>query len=702
MILIIFQEFLKRLKEFLRGSLGKDIIKLKGRAKMFKNFVFIFFFFVFTLFSDTIWVDCNSKKEQQKGDKEYPFKKITDAINVSKEGDEIIIKEGIYYETFNVKSGIRIKGDGRVIISGCKKINEWKKFEKVIYVAYVDKFTDEIFLKNRRLEIGRYPENKWLKVEKYEETEKTYRIYNSDLKNLKDINNFEVRILNSQANTFFTFPVLDFNLDEGYFEFSKQPYLKITEKDIFYLQHNKKFINSPNKWAIEKDKDKFAIYFWPEKEEDLNFIETTDKDRVINIGNVKNFEIEGIEICGGETYGIYINKSENLKIKNCIVYNNKHVGIYITQSKNVSIEKNIVVFNGNGVSIGSSKNIEVLNNEIAFNNNDGLIVSWNSEDINVIGNYIHHHILFGHPDNIQTYRNVKNLKIENNLLLCGGQSIMMEETYNTELKNNLIIGAGACSIIFGHQNTDNVKMVFNTIFFSRYSCINFTGKGYEVKGNIFVNGNPGAIYGINVDQYDGDFNLFWNGKIENPTTIAASGKWYKSSHFEEYKKNTNKDLNSMYGNPYFKNIPITFHSVEPTLSSDEILYVSSPELINEGDFIELNFDGIARKVIEKKGNLIKIEPKLEKYPFRIVMLCNWGKVNNFVYDFDYDENSPLRKISYENQKIGSKLNFQNMKNCDFDGDGKRDLIELPDDLKRVYEEKLKKVYLGGEIEKRWK
>lgn len=669
---------------------------------MFKNSIFIFLSFIFTIFSETIWVDCNSQKIEQTGSKEYPFKKISDAIKIAKEGDEILIKEGVYFETIQGKSGVKTKGIGRVIISGCRKIDGWKKFEKEIYVAYIDKMVDELFLKNRRLEISRYPEKIWLKVEKYEEGENSFKIYNSDLKGLKDIKNFELRILNSNANTFFTCSVLNFNSDEGFIEIPKQQYLKITNKDLFYLQHNKNFINSQNEWAIEKDKDKFAIYFWPEKEDDLNFIETTDKDRVINIGNVKNFEIEGLEICGGETYGIYVSKSENIKIKNCIIYNNKHVGISVNGSKNVLIEKNIVIFNGNGISIGGSKKIEVLNNEIAFNNNDGLIVSWNSEDINVIGNYIHHHILFGHPDNIQTYRNVKNLKIENNLLLCGGQSIMMEETYDTELKNNLIIGSGAYSLIFGHQNTDKLKMVFNTVFFSRYGSISFTGKEYEVKGNIFVNGNPGAIYGINLNEYDGDFNIFWNGKIENPTTIAASGKWYKANQFEEYKKNTNKDLNSIYGNPYFKNIPITFHSVEPTLSNDETLCVSFPELINEGDFIEVNFDGFARKVVEKNGNLIKISPKLEKYPFRIVMVCNWGKNDNIKYDFELDDNSPVKKIKYENQFPGSKINFQNMKNCDFDGDGKRDLVDLPDDLRKVYEEKLKKVYLGGEVEKRWR
>jgi hypothetical protein len=42
-----------------------------------------------------------------------------------------------------------------------------------------------------------------------------------------------------------------------------------------------------------------------------------------------------------------------------------------------------------------------------------------------------------------------------------------------------------------------------------------------------------------------------------------------------------------------------------------------------------------------------------------------------------------------------------MKNCDFDGDGKRDLPLLTEDLGKIYNEKLRKTYIGGEIEKKW-
>lgn len=671
---------------------------------MGKKILSILFIIFLSLSAETIWVDCNSKKDKEAGTKEYPFKKISDAIKISKEGDEVIIKEGIYREIIQTKSGIKIKSEGRVIISGYKEIKGWEKCENNIWKTTSDREIDELFIKNRRIEIARYPEKNWLKIEKFEEKDNIYRVYNSELKNLKDIKNFEARILNSTTNTFFTCPVLNFNSDEGFFEFAKQTYLKLTEKDLFYLRHNSKFIKS-NQWAIEKENEKFIIYLYPENEEDLKFTETTgNSERVMSLVNVKNVEIDGLEICGGNTYGLWIDGCENILIKNCIIYNNKHVGLSVNRSKNVTILKNTVLFNGNGVSVGaSSSNVEVLNNEIAFNNNDGLIVSWGAENIKVKSNYIHHHILYGHPDNMQTYRNVKNLKIEDNLLVCGGQSIMMEETYDVELKNNIIMGAGAYSLIFGHQNTDNVKMYFNTVVLSQYGSVSFTGKKYDVKGNIFVTGHPGAIYGINVNEYEGDYNIFWNCEIPNPTVIAASGKWYKSGQFEVYKKDTQKDLNSLYSNPLFKNFPLSFHVVEPILSSEEKLYIKNQaELINTGDFIEVNFDGIPRKVIEKEGkNYIKITPELEKPPFRIVLVSNWGKNNNFEYNFDLKDDSPVKKVFYENKIPGSKLSFKSMKNCDFDNDGKRDLPLLPEDLGKIYNEKLRKTYIGGEIEKKW-
>ena len=43
-------------------------------------------------------------------------------------------------------------------------------------------------------------------------------------------------------------------------------------------------------------------------------------------------------------------------------------------------------------------------------------------------------------------------------------------------------------------------------------------------------------------------------------------------------------------------------------STEEKLCISNPQFINKGDYIEVNFDGILRKVIEKEDNYIKISP----------------------------------------------------------------------------------------------
>jgi hypothetical protein len=45
-------------------------------------------------------------------------------------------------------------------------------------------------------------------------------------------------------------------------------------------------------------------------------------------------------------------------------------------------------------------------------------------------NYFHHHIFPGHPDNMQTYRGVDRLVVEENLGLFGGQALMTEDTEN--------------------------------------------------------------------------------------------------------------------------------------------------------------------------------------------------------------------------------------------------------------------------------
>ena len=106
-------------------------------------------------------------------------------------------------------------------------------------------------------------------------------------------------------------------------------------------------------------------------------------------------------------------------------------------AKGITVRHNISADNYCGIILNTTSDTLIEENEIARNNMDGLIISYNSANVKVQRNYIHHHLLWGHPDNIQLYNDVKNIQFIDNLLIAGGQSMMMAGTTDTLLKGNI-------------------------------------------------------------------------------------------------------------------------------------------------------------------------------------------------------------------------------------------------------------------------
>jgi len=182
-------------------------------------------------------------------------------------------------------------------------------------------------------------------------------------------------------------------------------------------------------WSAIAEGEGFRIHFFPHTESDLDFVEAPAKGgAVIGLRNGGHVRIRGIDVCGGVKHGVEIKDVEDVEISWCRAYHNGHVGITMRAATNCGVRNCVSRFNEYGITESFSRHIAIEENDVAYNGVDGIIASWKSDDILIKRNYVHDHLLWGHPDNIQLYRDVTNVRFIENLLIAGGQSVMMEET----------------------------------------------------------------------------------------------------------------------------------------------------------------------------------------------------------------------------------------------------------------------------------
>jgi hypothetical protein len=101
-----------------------------------------------------------------------------------------------------------------------------------------------------------------------------------------------------------------------------------------------------------------------------------------------------------------------------------------------------------------------------------------------------------------------------------------------------------------------------------------------------------------------------------------------------------------------------------------------------GDYLEINHDGVARKItaINTSTKTITFDTPLPVLPLsESVIVDNWKTNNtNFLVNMNLGAGSPALTMSSTGGPIGSQINLANDMAGDFDGDGRRDLpLVLP-------------------------
>lgn len=636
----------------------------------------------------SLWVDGRSTANAPDGSTEAPYPSISRALAEARPGDTVVVRSGVYRESVRVHGGepgkpVTLRGDGtgRVILTGCVPVEGWEPAGDGLWTVALDWKPDRLFVGLTPQPVAREPNEGW-----WRSTEAGGSTL-VDPDHLREVpgDGGEVYVWHHSGNVFGTYAIERLDRSTGRITL-KAAAERLGSGDRYWLQNDPALIDRPGEWAVVPEGDRFRLVFKPAAEADLARTEAPHQPRsIVTVRDAAHVRIEGLELVGAGRDGIEATGVHDLEIRRCVAYHNGRTGISLRDAEDSAVAGSVAWRNGSGISVSYSHRVTVEHNDVGHNHVDGVLVTWKSDDVTVRQNCIHHHLLWGHPDNAQVYRDVRGLRFEENLLLAGGQSLMMEETTDGVFEGNLVVGSAAYMLIFGHGNAGHWKIHSNTLAFAGYGAMNLTSEGYDVRENVIMSGHGKPVYGVKgVSGYTADRNVFWNtARAESPTIMAADEGWHHD--FEAARQSTGQDEHSVCAEPGFRSAPVAV-AVLDSGELEECTHACWPirggtGLLREGDYVEVNCDGTRRRVTALDAETITVEPPLAELPLKGWIVAVWGPNPNTPLDLRLRPDSPGAHLSANGGPVGSQIDVQSYLNGDFNGDGELDRAEIPRDVR---------------------
>ncbi|MCX7047546.1 MAG: hypothetical protein NTX50_18935, partial [Candidatus Sumerlaeota bacterium] len=167
--------------------------------------------------------------------------------------------------------------------------------------------------------------------------------------------------------------------------------------------------------------------------------------------------------------------------------------------------------------------------------------------------------------------------------------------------------------------------------------------------------------------------------------LTSKPRWQKFSTPAEAAA-TGHEQHSQRADPQFRNAPLFQTPIRwDDANTRNFLKLrvnaTSPGVFETGDHIEINGDGVLRIVTAATADSVQFDPPLPALPFRDALIWNWKKAASTVLDLRAKENSPALTAGQDKKAAGANLDVPAFQRGDFNGSGKRDIPDLPEDLK---------------------
>ena len=683
------------------------------------------------------------------GSEGTPWQTIQYAIDNVSSGDTIEIREGIYREHLLVTEGLdgltlqaATNPDGSrqaVLVSGAEVLSGWTHDGGDVYWKTVSSTPNKLFING--LEAKQTRTEGWSLVSAGSVEGSTTTTIKHIALNSTDPLYSTTTGQFAGAKMFYRdpTPVRDFQVDINSYAnsggsgartitikvaspfISQQP---IVDQDYFYLFNDKSLLGATGgDWAIEGSK---LYVYSPEGDPDStgDLIEMRQDGHLLRLkgksaDNLDNVTIDGLRIGFSNDRGILAEYTNGLILKNNAVYQNglngtgSGYGVNLINANNATIENNILAKNKKGLVATNLDNSLISGNEVYKNLADGIVIAGGSENNDVIGNYIHDHNLWEHPDGFQTFDGVTGLTFSDNVMFNNGSNLILQEMpdndgnanthTNVVMDNNMIVGQTGLKFNFGKVNNGSgfvpepgagvydLTMTNTTLAFGDATIIsNSVGTeggqvvqdGRTFERNVVYHGYDKILltipdgFATDANHVDGHQNYKAKDNVyfidEDHTSVDTDiinwdGDEWKS--LAEFKSVSGQETGSTYENPNFLNGPVDSTSLDGLMighNTRKKLYVKVIAGLDAGDHVEINADGIAREIesINSTGSFItlKTTDQLDEVPLASGTVMNWGSSLDLAMDL---------RSTIANR--GSDLVFADYQAGDFDGDGIRDL-----------------------------
>ena len=264
-----------------------------------------------------IHVDNQLGNDTFPGTVDCPFNSVMEALEVSKNGDTIIIHEGVYHEQIIIDNfenlTIRVAENERVVFDGTESITQdlngiWELSTNNIHEVEINKNGWQVFVDYEEQVPARWPNANFTDFSVFDQTNNWAKgtigeggsYSNGELQdtgklNLSGINPIgAIAILNVGSFKTWSRTVTDYNLSTNTISYDSVPNWK-TKHHYYFLEGKRELIDFPGEWWFDNLEKKLHMKFESGVNPNDLDIRVKTQPFAFNITNSNNISIEGLE-----------------------------------------------------------------------------------------------------------------------------------------------------------------------------------------------------------------------------------------------------------------------------------------------------------------------------------------------------------------------------------------------------------------------